>query len=159
MDPVTAIAAATTAYNAIKKGFEVGKEIESMAGDVGRWMNAVNTIKDSHNNEVKSKRKFGSVEEEALETFAAMKKAKKMEDELRIFIMMNYGPNAWQELLRVQAEIRKARLAEKERKEKQIEQVIEWFWIILLCAGAGAVFIWLIWIINNSANAFILPLQ
>ena len=29
MDPVSAIGIATTAYNAIKKGFQVGKEIEA----------------------------------------------------------------------------------------------------------------------------------
>ena len=28
MDPISAIAVATTAYNAIKRGFKVGKEIE-----------------------------------------------------------------------------------------------------------------------------------
>ena len=36
MDPITAIGIASTAYSAIKKGFEVGKEVESMAGDLGR---------------------------------------------------------------------------------------------------------------------------
>jgi hypothetical protein len=47
MDPITAIGIATTAYSAIKKGFEVGKEVESMAGDLGRWMNAINAVKTS----------------------------------------------------------------------------------------------------------------
>ena len=48
MDPITAIGIASTAYSAIKKGFEVGKEVESMAGDLGRWMNAINAVKTSH---------------------------------------------------------------------------------------------------------------
>ena len=30
MDPVTAIAAASTAFNVIKKGFDMGRDIESM---------------------------------------------------------------------------------------------------------------------------------
>ena len=38
MDPITAIAAATTAFNAIKKGFSVGRDVESMSKDLGRWM-------------------------------------------------------------------------------------------------------------------------
>ena len=37
MDPITAIAGATAAFNAIKAGFGVGREIESMAGEIGRW--------------------------------------------------------------------------------------------------------------------------
>ena len=122
MDPITAIAAATTAYNAIKKGFEVGKEIESMTGDLSRWMTAINNVKKEHN---KAKgRRFGSIEEEALETFAAKKKADQMENELRNFIMMNYGMNAWQELLRIQGEIRKRQAEEKRLAEEKTEEII-----------------------------------
>ena len=105
MDPITAIGIASTAYSAIKKGFEVGKEVESMAGDLGRWMNAINAVKTSHS---KAKgRRFGSVEEEALETFAAKKKAEQMENDLRNFIVGQYGVNAWQDIIRIQADLRK----------------------------------------------------
>lgn len=122
MDPITAIAAATTAYNAIKKGFQVGKEVESMAGDLGRWMNAINHIKKEHN--VAKGRRFGSVEEEALETFAAKKKAEQMENELRNFIIGQYGMNAWQEIIRIQGELRKKQKEEERRKAEEREQLI-----------------------------------
>ena len=113
MDPITAIGIASTAYSAIKKGFEVGKEVESMAGDLGRWMNAINAVKTSHS---KAKgRRFGSVEEEALETFAAKKKAEQMENDLRNFIVGQYGMNAWQDIIRIQADLR--------RKQKEAEQL------------------------------------
>ena len=45
IDPVTAIATASAAFNVIKKGFSVGRDVESMAGDLGRWMGAVSDIK------------------------------------------------------------------------------------------------------------------
>ena len=113
MDPITALTIATTAYNTIKKGFEVGKEVESMAGDLGRWMNAINAVKTSHS---KAKgRRFGSVEVEALETFAAKKKAEQMENDLRNFIVGQYGVNAWQDIIRIQADLR--------RKQKEAEQL------------------------------------
>jgi len=113
MDPITAIAVASTAYNAIKKGFQVGKEVESMAGDLGRWMNAINAVKTSHS---KAKgRRFGSVEEEALETFAAKKKAEQMENDLRNFIVGQYGVNAWQDIIRIQADLRKKQKEEELR--------------------------------------------
>ena len=38
MDPVTALAAASTAFGLIKKGFAAGRDIESMYGDIGKWM-------------------------------------------------------------------------------------------------------------------------
>ena len=113
MDPITAIGIASTAYSAIKKGFEVGKEVESMAGDLGRWMNAIIAVKTSHS---KAKgRRFGSVEEEALETFAAKKKAEQMENDLRNFIVGQYGVNAWQDIIRIQADLRKKQKEEELR--------------------------------------------
>ena len=44
MDPVTAIAAASTAFSLIKKGFAAGRDVESMYGDIGRWMGACSDV-------------------------------------------------------------------------------------------------------------------
>lgn len=131
MDPVTAIALATTSYKAICKGFQVGREIESMSGDIGRWMGAIQSVKEGHE-KAKGRRFFGSVEEEALETYAAKKKAEKMENELRNFITGHYGFNAWNDIIRIQGQIRRARLEEKRRKENQIEQIITWLLVTLI---------------------------
>ena len=123
MDPVTAFGVATTAYKTIVAGFKVGKQVESMSKDLGRWMGAIQAVKEGHSK--KKNRMFGSVEEEALETFAMKKKAIAMENELRTFVNMNYGPNAWNEVIRIQAEIRKQKKeAELEAQRKQ-RQVIE----------------------------------
>ena len=142
MDPVSAIAAATTAYNAIKKGFQVGKEIESMSKDLGRWMGAIQDVKDGHKKE--KGRSFGSVEEEALESFAALKKAQQMENELRTFVNYSYGPNAWAEVLRIQAQIRlkkKEALKEAQRKkERIIEYVAIGALIVILISFFSVVF-------------------
>ena len=76
MDPLTGIALASTAYKAICSAFQHGRDIEQMAGDLGRWMQGINAVKEGHS---KAKgRRIGSVEEEALETFAAMKKAEQI---------------------------------------------------------------------------------
>ena len=123
MDPVTAFGVATTAYKTIVAGFKVGKQVESMSKDLGRWMGAIQAVKEGHNK--KKNRIFGSVEEEALETFAMKKKAIAMENELRNFVNLNYGPNAWNEVIRIQADIRRQKKeAELEAKRKQ-KQMIE----------------------------------
>ena len=44
VDPVTALATATAAFNVIKKGFEVARDVESMYGDMGRSMGACSDI-------------------------------------------------------------------------------------------------------------------
>jgi len=145
MDPITAITVATTAYNTIKKGFEVGKEVESMAGDLGRWMNAINAVKTSHS---KAKgRRFGSVEEEALETFAAKKKAEQMENDLRNFIVGQYGVNAWQDIIRIQADLRKKQKeAELLAAQKRDELIYNLFiiGIIVLFVSLTLPILWLI---------------
>jgi len=148
MDPVTAIGVASTAYSAIVKGFQMGREVESMAGDFGRWMNAINSVKHGH--EKAKKRKFGSIEEEALETFAAKKKAEKMEEELRQFIQWNYGVSAWQEVIKIQGQLRIERQKEAERKKKQIEEFIIIFLSVLGIVVFSVIIFLMIWAANNG---------
>ena len=142
VDPITAIAGATAAFNAIKKGFEVGRDIESMYGDIGRWMSSVETV----NKEAKTAKSKGmSVEEEALEIFAHQKKVKAMEDELRTFINLSHGPSAWNEVLRIQADIRRRRkeaiLAAKKKREEMI------MWILVVVGGLCSIWVifYVIW--------------
>tara|TARA_B100000424_G_C22900938_1_gene479162 strand:+ start:209 stop:691 length:483 start_codon:yes stop_codon:yes gene_type:complete len=130
VDPVTAIATATAAFNAIKKGFQFGRDVESMSGDLGRWMGAVSDINKADEYARRPplfKKLFnaGSVEEEALNAFMAKKKAQDMRDELKNIIVFTRGPNAWNELLKTEADIRKKRqeaiYAQQELRRKVIE--------------------------------------
>ena len=129
---ITAIAGATAAFNTIKKGFAVGRDIESMAGDLGRWMGAVSDLKKAEELNKKPplfKKLFnaGSVEEEAMTIFMAKKKAEDMRDQLRQIIVATRGPSAWDELVKTEADIRKKRQQaiydQQERRQKVIEVV------------------------------------
>lgn len=139
MDPITAIGIATTAFNAIKKGIEIGREVESMSSDIGRWMGAISDVKtaaERAKNPPLFKKMFdgASIEQEAIEAFAAKKKAEAMENELRVFIQFNYGMNAWNEILRIQAQIRKDRAEAKKKREEYIENVILVTGVVLIIA-------------------------
>ena len=123
MDPVTAFGVATTAYKTIVAGFKVGKQVENMSKDLGRWMGAIQAVKEGHSK--KKNRMFGSVEEEALETFAMKKKAIAMENELRNFVNLNYGPNAWNEVIHIQAEIRKQKKEAQLEAQRRQRQIVE----------------------------------
>ena len=126
VDPITAFGAATAAFSAIKKGFEIGRDVESMYGDIGRWMTSCETV----NKEAAKAKKSGmSVEEEALEVFAHKKKIAAMEQELRTFVNMSHGPNAWNEVLRIQAEIRKKRKEAILAAKRNPEELIMWVMI------------------------------
>lgn len=143
MDPVTAIGVASAAYQTIVKGFQIGKEVESMSADIGRWMNAINDVKQGH--EKAKTKKFGSIEEEALETYAAKKKAEKMEEELRNFLIGQYGLNAWNDVIRIQAKIRKERQLEMEARRRRMEKIKEIFWVTLGLMLIGLALTLLIW--------------
>jgi|TARA_B100000212_G_C27187594_1_gene453177 hypothetical protein len=149
---VAAVSAASSAFNAIKKGFEVGRDIESMAGDMGRWMSAVSDIKkaEEYNKKPPLFRKIfnaGSIEEEAMQVFMAKKKAEDMREQLRQIITLTRGPSAWQELLKTEADIRKKRQKmiydQKERRRK----FIEWTIASILIAISIAMVSWLFWFI------------
>ena len=146
IDPVTAVATATAAFNAIKSGFSAGREIESMAGDLSRWMGAVSDIKKSEEYTKKPplfKNLFaaGSVEEEALQTLMAKKKAEDMREQLKQIISFTRGPSAWEELLRTEADIRKKRQKmiydQEERRRKLLEAIAIGLLVIVIVGFVG----------------------
>jgi hypothetical protein len=44
LDPVTVIATASAAYNALKKGIEIGRELQDMGGQLATWAGAISDI-------------------------------------------------------------------------------------------------------------------
>ena len=90
IDPVSAIAVATASYNAIVKAWQAGKQVESMSADIGKWMGAIADVKQAH--QQKKTSRFKNVDEQALDTYAALKKAEKMELDLKNFLIANYIP-------------------------------------------------------------------
>ena len=142
MDPVTALATASTAFSLIKKGFQMGKDVEAMYGDIGRCMGAVSDVNQSAkmaNNPPVFKKLFAgsSVEQEAMDAFAAKKKAEAMEEELRNWINLTHGPHAWQDLLKMQVKIRKQRQETLYKQAEIRRNILQVIGIILL----GIVFV------------------
>ena len=149
IEVAAALSAATTAFNAIKKGVEVGRDIESMSGDLSRWMGSVSDINKADEYAKKPplfKKLFaaGSVEEEAMASFMAKKKAEDMRYQLKQLISLTRGPQAWEELLRTEGEIRKKRQRMiYEQKERQ-RQIVEWTAIIIGVGICGSFLVWLV---------------
>ena len=152
IDPVTALATATSAFNLIKKGFEVGRDVESMGKDLGKWMGAMSDLKKAEEYSRKPplfKKLFaaGSVEEEAMAAFMAKKKAEDMREQLRTLITYTRGISAWQELIKMEGDIRKKRQQmiydQKERQKAFIEVTLV---VILISLMAGLIG-WGIWFI------------
>ncbi len=123
IDPVSAFAIATSAYKALERGVGAARNLESMASDLSRWMSAVSDIDRAHH-EAKNPPLFkklfagASVEKEALDLFIQKKQLEEQRDNLRRLIGSMLGPQAWQELIRMEKDIRQQR---KETLYKQRE--------------------------------------
>ena len=152
MDPVTALATASTAFSLIKKGFQMGKDVESMYGDIGRWMGAVSDVNQSAkmaNNPPVFKKLFAgsSVEQEAMDAFAAKKKAEAMEEELLNWINLTHGPSAWQDLLKMQVKIRKERqetLYKQAELRRNLLQVVGIVLLAIVFVGSIVGTLWML---------------
>ena len=140
VDPITAVATATAAFNTIKSAFAAGRDIEGMAGDLSRWMGAVSDIKKAEEYSKKPplfKKLFasGSVEEEAMQAFMAKKKAEDMREELKNIISFTRGPSAWTELLKTEADIRKRRQQAIYDQQERRRKIFEIIMVILASAA------------------------
>ena len=136
VDPVTAIAAATSAFSLIKKGFDAGRDIESMYSDMGRWMGAVSDIRHAdqmNKNPSVFKKLFNgsSIEQEAMDIFAAKKKAEEMEQELRTYVNLVYGPNSWADIIKLQGQIRRDRQKQIYAQQELRRNIINTIGVIL----------------------------
>ena len=159
MDPISAMATASAAFGAIKKGFQVGRDIESMASDLGRWMGALSDLdmleKEAKNPPIFKKLFAGkSVEQEAIETFAAKEKAESQRRELQNWIGMTMGKSKWDQLVKMEGTIRKQRqetlYKQRQRRRKFVEIVA---WILMAVLGAGLLVGLVMFLKGVAANA------
>ena len=159
MDPISAMATASAAFSALKKGFAIGRDIESMASDLSRWMGALSDLdqaeKEAKNPPIFKKLFAGkSVEQEAVEAFAAKKKAQQQRYELQQWISLTMGKSKWDELVRMEGQIRKRRQEtldrQRERRRKFVEIVA---WTIMIGAGMAVLTSFVLLLKSHSAKA------
>ena len=133
IDPVSALGMATAAYRGIKSAIDTGKELSDMAGTLNQWATSSSDLDFAHRqaeNPPMFKKIFGSsqIEQNALEVWGHKQKAKEMRDELKSYISFFYGPSAWDEIVAIEAKMRKERkeaiYAAEERKQAILEFVV-----------------------------------
>ena len=141
IDPVSALGMATAAFNGINTAIATGKDIQSMAGQLGQWGKAISDLDYAHRKAEKTKwwkALGGGVEANAMEVWAHKQKAKEMREEMRQYISLYYGPSAWDEIVGIEVQMRKeqkeALYAQQEMKETIITWILSMF-IILAASG------------------------
>ncbi len=159
MDPISAMATASAAFSALKKGFAIGRDIESMASDLSRWMGALSDLdqaeKEAKNPPIFKKLFAGqSVEQEAITAFANKQKAEQQRYELKQWISLTLGRSKWEELVKMEGQIRKRRqetlYAQRERRRKFVEIVA---WVVMIGAGIATLTAFVLLLKSHSAQA------
>jgi hypothetical protein len=130
-----------------------------MASDLSRWMGALSDL-DQMEREAKNppifKKLFGgqSVEQEAITAFANKQKAQQQRYELQQWISLTMGKSKWDELVKMEGQIRKRRketlYRQRERRRKFVEVVA---WIIVAGAGMAVLTAFVMLLKAHTANA------
>ena len=145
-DPVSisaSLAVASTAFNGIKRAFHAGRELEAMSQDLSRWMGAVSDIDNAHKSAknpslLKKVMNGKTIEQEAIEAFTAKQALDQQRNDLRTYIQFSHGQSAWEELLRMEKDIRVRRQKEVYDKQKFREKIITIVvLVIVLSVGIG----------------------
>ena len=132
MEPISV---AVAAFAAIKSGVKLGKDAQSMMSDIGKMWGAIDEVRGEHKKKKKSP--FTSVNEEALETYAAQQKADDLEAELKKVVIASRGFYAWDALLKVRGQIKRERMEAEKARRAKMQQRIE-------IAAAVALFVLLV---------------
>ena len=144
IDPFTAMAAATAAFNGIKKAVAVGKDISSMGSTLSSWSKAVSDLDFLEQKAQKPPmyKMFSDTQSNALEIWSQKQKLKEMREELRSHISFVYGPSAWDEIVRIEAQQRKEQRQAVYDKQEAIDNLINVVVIgLIVLAGIGGIIV------------------
>ncbi len=146
-DPATitvAVSTATSAFNAIKRAMDAGREIESVSKDLNRWMSAVSDVdnlkKQAENPSLFRKLLSGNqIEKMAFESIQAKKALEDQRSTLKNYIMFKMGTRFWDDLLAEEGRLRKLRAEQVYAKQQFKEKVIMYSVFTAVLLGGSAI--------------------
>ena len=144
MDPISIFMAASAAFNTVKKLVEAGREIEDVLGQIGVWMGKATELAELDNKKpsiFKSLSGGKSVEQEAMEQLQRREAMRKQHLELMSMVKLAYGPQAFDDLMHMQRQIKLKRERERIHQQQRRRDVIGYVFVAIVVAVAG----WLMW--------------
>ncbi len=125
IDPITAFATAQAAVAGIQKALKLGKDINQLVGDFGKFFDAKDVVQKAANDSAK---KGQSDTGRAMEIVMQAQQLKEAEELLKHQLVYGGYPELWEQMLIERAKIRQAReKAEREARaarKRLIEQRI-----------------------------------
>jgi hypothetical protein len=141
LDPITAFAAAQAAVKGIQAAIKLGKDVQGIAADLGKFFEAKDVVQQAANNP----KKFKSDTAQALETVMQAKQLATAETDLKNMLIWSGNADVWEGVLQERNNIiQKRKRAEmdaalaKEKKRQQIMEALSTlFWVFLFVAAIG----------------------
>ena len=155
MEIAAAVSLASTAFNALKKGMETGREIEDMVDYFGKWFEAKDALSEQNinaNNQPMLKKMFSgnSVEAQALEVTHAKHKIKQMEKELYEYLLYTGQQEFYNDMMSERRAIRQARIDEAVRRSERKRFWIDVSAVVLGLGTAAGIIIGVISVIASG---------
>ena len=150
MDPISIFMAASAAFNTVKKLVEAGREIEDVLGQIGVWMGKANELAELDNKKPSIFKRIGSgksVEQEAMEQLQRREAMRKQHLELMSMVKLAYGPQAFDDLMHMQRQIKLKRERERIHQQQRRRDAIGYVFVAVVVAVAG----WLMWEMISTA--------
>lgn len=154
MDPLTILAVAKGSYEAIKAGIAMGKEMQGMAKDLSNLWKACGDLTHAAAKPSSGLTSGKSMEQVAMEAYAAKAEALKMSAEIKNFFISKYGLAGWDQVQLIVIEMRKEQkrleLENKKKREKLIENIAIATLIVLGIVFSGVIFYMLVLFLRHS---------
>ncbi|CAB5212837.1 hypothetical protein UFOVP189_57 [uncultured Caudovirales phage] len=141
IDPFTAFAAAQAAVKGIQAAIKLGKDVQGIAADLGKFFEAKDIVQQAANNP----KKFKSDTAQALETVMQAKQLADAEADLKNTLIWSGNADVWEGVLlernniiqrRKKAEMESA--AAKAKRNKEIMEAVNMaFWISIFLSAIG----------------------
>jgi len=144
MDPISLFMAATAAFNTVKKLVEAGREVEDVLGQIGTWMGKVSELQAADNKKPSIFKRIGngkSVEQEAMEQLQRREAVRKQHLELMSMVKLAYGPQAFDDLMHMQRQIKLKREREIIHQQQRRRDMVWYALAAVVIAIAG----WAMW--------------
>lgn len=141
IDPFTAFAAAQAAVKGIQAAIKLGKDVQGIAADLGKFFEAKDAVQEAANNP----KKFKSDTAQALETVMQAKQLAEAENDLKNMLIWSGNADVWEGVLlernniiqkRKKAEMEAA--AAKAKRKKEIMELLNIaFWVSVFLSAIG----------------------
>jgi hypothetical protein len=117
IDPITAFAAAQAAVAGIQKAIKLGKDINGLVGEFGKFFDAKDVVQKAANDNAK---KGQSDTSKAMEIVMQANALREAEEQLKHQLIYGGYPELWEQMLRERMKIKQAR--DKAERAAKIER-------------------------------------